>query len=496
VDRGDDIGLVVYGYNEITGNISGELYEKWSEREKWCLEKLTLNGHLPLDVIDINVTTKTFCLVNGKGRKDAIVEITGSRYYKINPDSSIKFPTRLVSNKGVYSHNTSSVEGNDTILANAGFVEHKNCIPYLAHSKANVNSKTNAEFRKADCLEIVVVRRNEKNKIDESNKVMLCDIAARMEEFRRPLLDELQIAETRIKNLGEISKLFKTARSASLRDFPQGVYKVVAAKKQATRFGDTFKLLLDVEGENKVVWSNKYIKQTIDSLPSGFVQEIENNGFLFVCNKDLAKLTVTGRGTNHYGHVIVYCKFEVYQNVHENTGEKSTTLEETTILTDNTVVMQILEKEDLLAYREYDSLATLPVGSTHKLSAFGMAKSYGTTRLVIKLDERFYQAGENVEENITLLKPEGIIKIEKIRTNPSKHAKYAVCSIYEPGDWTAHVNYLKTPMLTIQDGSTCIVDVKSVDVKGVKRKLLLTDNGTVYKLKKSKLEDCVQPGFL
>ena len=34
VDRGDDIGLVVYGYSEITGNIDGELYEKWSEREK------------------------------------------------------------------------------------------------------------------------------------------------------------------------------------------------------------------------------------------------------------------------------------------------------------------------------------------------------------------------------------------------------------------------------------------------------------------------------
>ena len=51
-------------------------------------------------------------------------------------------------------------------------------------------------------------------------------------------------------------------------------------------------------------------------------------------------------------------------------------------------------------------------------------------------------------------------------------------------------------MLGKFDGSTCVVDVKSVDVKGVKRKLLLTDSGIVYKLKKSKLENSVKPGFL
>ena len=51
-------------------------------------------------------------------------------------------------------------------------------------------------------------------------------------------------------------------------------------------------------------------------------------------------------------------------------------------------------------------------------------------------------------------------------------------------------------MLTNHDGSTCVVDVKSIDVKGKKRKLLLTDEGVVYKLKRSKLEDNVKPGFL
>ena len=58
------------------------------------------------------------------------------------------------------------------------------------------------------------------------------------------------------------------------------------------------------------------------------------------------------------------------------------------------------------------------------------------------------------------------------------------------------VDYTKTPMLSKFDGKTCIVDVRSVDVKGTKRKLLITNAGDVYKLKKSKLEETVTPGFL
>ena len=56
------------------------------------------------------------------------------------------------------------------------------------------------------------------------------------------------------------------------------------------------------------------------------------------------------------------------------------------------------------------------------------------------------------------------------------------------------VNYVKTPMLSTFDGSTSVVDVRTVDVKGTKRKLLLTDTGEVFKLKKSKLEEGLKLG--
>ena len=73
--------------------------------------------------------------------------------------------------------------------------------------------------------------------------------------------------------------------------------------------------------------------------------------------------------------------------------------------------------------------------------------------------------------------------------------------MYEKGDWTAYLDYNKVPILskTDFDGERCILDVRTVDAKGQKRKLLLTDRGDgqkVYKLKKSKLEENIKVGFI
>ena len=93
------------------------------------------------------------------------------------------------------------------------------------------------------------------------------------------------------------------------------------------------------------------------------------------------------------------------------------------------------------------------------------------------------------------------IKIEKIRTNIKRHVKYAVCSVFEKGDWTASVKYESVPILpqNEMDGEKCVLDVRTVEVKGQKRKLLLTERGfspVVYKLKKSKLEENIEVGFI
>ena len=96
-----------------------------------------------------------------------------------------------------------------------------------------------------------------------------------------------------------------------MRELEQGVYRVHAARKQSTRFGDSHKLLVEVDGEKHIVWSNKQINNALDSIPDEKMLKILDNasGIIAIPEKELATLTITGRGTNSYGHTTVYCKF-------------------------------------------------------------------------------------------------------------------------------------------------------------------------------------------
>jgi len=62
VDRSKDIAIIVCSYNQTTRNISGQLVEDWlkKNKEKWCLDKLMLNGNLPLDIIEVVEIAKVF----------------------------------------------------------------------------------------------------------------------------------------------------------------------------------------------------------------------------------------------------------------------------------------------------------------------------------------------------------------------------------------------------------------------------------------------------
>ena len=191
----------------------------------------------------------------------------------------------------------------------------------------------------------------------------------------------------------------------------------------------------------------------------------------------------------------MYCKLIL--NVKEEEEEKQFPVENTDIVT------PIIPREYLLVYKDYPNLSAVPIGSVHIVDGWGFIKHYGRERLVISLDGKIYQAGENLEENVTQLKHMCIMKIEKIRLNTKRRVKYAVCSIYEKGDWTVYLDYTKMDFLPDEkmDGDTYILDVKNVNVKGKKRKLLLTkreeeEQAVVYRLKKPKLEEKIKVGMI
>ena len=70
IDRTRHVGLIVYTYNEMTKNISGQFVEHWSEKERWCLGNLTLGSKLPLDVIEVCDRSKAISKTGTTKSKD------------------------------------------------------------------------------------------------------------------------------------------------------------------------------------------------------------------------------------------------------------------------------------------------------------------------------------------------------------------------------------------------------------------------------------------
>ena len=128
VHKTADVALLVYSYNQHTKKISGQIFNNWGKVKHWCINKLTFN--LPIDVIEVE-ETEVLTMKNKKLRKDGQLEIRGVRYEGDDGNT-----TRIVSRNGLFSYNHASKEQNVELLKKAGFVEHKNCIAFLAtHGK-------------------------------------------------------------------------------------------------------------------------------------------------------------------------------------------------------------------------------------------------------------------------------------------------------------------------------------------------------------------------
>ena len=510
VDRKENLGLVVNTYNELTKNISGHLHENWSEKEGWCLQKLTFNGNLPLDVIDVNVIIRSLSTANdSKGKKtrkcEETLEISGSRFFKINPDQNTHFTTRLVSRNGCYSYNNASLEENTALLTKAGLIPHENCIPFLASSKANAKSKVDMELHRVEILEISLEKFYKRQSFVDFKK-QLEDEARKIDEIRRPLFDKLNKKEKLFSLLNEYSKKFASCDDFHLRDMEMGQYEIIAVKKQPSRYGEQYRLILSIDGEWRLVWGNFAIKEFFNSLPVEETEKLKDpvTGFLAVYNKPLGILNITGRGMNKYGKTTVYCSVTLKDTstgeaLNELTTATQSSINEmetkiATCLSGPSLEVPCLPKEQLLNYTEYTNLSTLALGSVVQVNAIGFLSYYGIDRLIVITDKGAFQAGDDLEEKYQMIKKDSYLKILRTKLNKSRK-KYAYCEIFDKKDWSVFVDYSKTPILSDFNGKNCIVDVKCVTIKGKKRKLLMSDEGKVFRMKKCKLENVIKPGY-
>ena len=495
VDRTQDTALIVYSYNELTQNISGQYISKWSEREMWSLANLTLNGNLPIDLIDVLRVSKT-------GRGNERLQLSGARYFKLMSDGTNNFTTRLVSHNGVFTSFNGTERSNADLVKKAGLQAHVNCSPYLAHVKANLQSKVRAEFKMAQELNIVVPIKQTYN-----NENSLKDAARQINEDRLQIEMELEEKRKQLKALEMYTEHYSNYEVLPLRDLKQGTYSIMALKKITTRYGDKFILIVEIDESSKVCYSNKYLEERIrEHLRDETLAYITDpkRGFIVLYNKPLATLTIKGWGWTEQRHVIVYCSLSWTSTSKNDSLIKHTenTLQDIKNAEEKLNKVTTYSVESLPAipirvpYKALNNLAELPIGSVHDVSGIGYAKHYGKDKLVVQLDNGVsYQAGEFLETCKDSLVNGCKIIIEKCRVDSSKR-KYVLCKIVEKDDWSGYVDYKSVPMLSSKNKDAKVLDVKTVTHNSQKRKLVLLEDGNVYEIKKSKLEDHVSPGII
>ena len=291
VDRTPDVALIVYSYNELTQNISGQCISKWSEREMWSLANLTLNGNLPIDLIEILHISKT-----GKGNDR--LQLSGARYFKVLPDGKNNFTTRLVGHNGVFTSFNGTENSNEDLVKKAGLQPHVNCSPYLAHVKANLQSKVRAEFILAKELDIVIPRR-QNIRPKHTDKCALKDTVQQIMEDRRPIELELEEKREKLKALELYTEKYSDNEIILLCSLKLETYQIMALKKITTKYGDKFIMVLELNGCLKVCYSNKYLEDRIkEFLKKENIETFKDpkRGYITLYNKPFAALTIKGWG--------------------------------------------------------------------------------------------------------------------------------------------------------------------------------------------------------
>ena len=340
---------------------------------------------------------------------------------------------------------------------------------------------------------------------------LLTEEAATIDEARVPLFDSLDAMDIKSKRILEAIASKNEAAKSHLKNLPQAKFSVMSAKRYPNaEYGAKYQLVVEVGGELEYLWSNWSLTMELDALlasEQGKTMYDEPSGYLIQIDKPIGELTIKGKILNRHGYYTVFCKFEpIYPDPNATTicalrdevethrQEAKNLQNQAPNLVNNPIPVQ--SREHLIPYKEYPPLSDVAVGSIKRLESIGWLDHYGSKCLVVELDGIWYQSGKDLQGKVDQLTLDSYVKIDKLKRDNGTKRNYPIVTVVRRGDWHLVINYSKTPMLTKLDGSTKVIDVKEVDVKGKKRKLLLTEGGNVFKLKKSKLEETVQPGYV
>ena len=146
------------------------------------------------------------------------------------PAGMNNFTTRLLSHNGVFTSFSETENSNEDLVKKAGLQLHVNCSTYLAHIKANQQSKVRADIILAQELDIVIPRR-QNIRANYTDKCALKDIVQQIMEDRRPMELELEEKRGKLKAVELDTEKYSGNEIIPLHSLKLETYQIVALKK-------------------------------------------------------------------------------------------------------------------------------------------------------------------------------------------------------------------------------------------------------------------------
>jgi hypothetical protein len=279
-------------------------------------------------------------------------------------------------------------------------------------------------------------------KIKKSNSTHTVKDDARDDTSLYTTMDELQ---TELKNRSIFGKTFDkfcTWPYGKLRDLTKGEYDVLALKESVSQYGNKYTMLLyskkvNISTLRHQFWTNTKIEEIVHStLPYENKRLVMKNNIICLEEGPVARLNITGKfqkkGLNH---PVVCCQFTLSRLLLESIASK-----------------QLVEEE-------------------------GKKK---TTSVEVSDD------GSDLKEK-TMQSTGGKVTRETVTTD---FAMY---------DWACNLKYKDLPWYIKKDNRhkrTRVLGVRFVEHKGTARKVVLTEDGSIFRLRSPKLETYVRAGSM
>jgi hypothetical protein len=350
--------------------------------------------------------------------------------------------------------------------------------------------------------------------------------AALISKARQPLETSLSEQNTQLTALREYNSAFSKLRALHTQDLSQGTYTIVALKEYTGKLmcGDKGKKILfviDLDGKGDIVvcfdWFfmldvyEKYPRKTLKQMwdpKYKLVSSLEKNiGTLTIGNEyDDCSLTDWSVSGGEIWRIDLHKdlkKKSIKQQITTKKAEITRCEEKLSVIpfevTDTEYEALPKISMDSIQDTTLPSLAVLPKKSIHTIiGAHDIVTKTGEEDMVVELEDgsRFV-GGEDLVKKKDLLSKECRVSIEKVKGGKRK-TSYAVVKTGRKREWGALVDYKSATMLPSKRlrMKVKVIDTSVVVNKGQKRKLILDDNGDVYRFKKSKLEEKVKPNDL